>query len=219
LVINPRGTSGSGKTTIIRGIMEKATKKVALGDNPRKPEGYVLDLPGKHTTFVLGSYENTCGGCDTIKTQDEIVERVIRYAVGPEFAIPSAPTNVLFEGLLMSHTFARYAALDRLLNTKGVHCIWAFLDTPLEVCLERVNQRRQERTAGAEPVNPHHTSEKWNGNRATFRKFDKGNGKDWASVNKILAPGVPKVDFPYPHLDARWVPYQDAVETVFSWLD
>jgi len=28
--------------------------------------------------FVVGSYENTCGGTDGIKTQEEIADRVVK---------------------------------------------------------------------------------------------------------------------------------------------
>lgn len=80
--------------------------------------------------FVVGSYENTCGGTDGINTQEEIAERVVKaHALG----------HVLVEGLLMSKSSAG-GHVAPILKDHGA--IFAFLDTPWETCLERVLQRR-----------------------------------------------------------------------------
>lgn len=196
MLLNIRGTSGSGKTTIVRGIMEKGTVAV-LGDNPKKPDAYRVELPCG-PLFVIGSYENVCGGCDGIATQDEICDRVRMF-------IPHG--HVLMEGLLMSHSFSRYAMLDRELAATGVPSIWAFLDTPLEVCLNRVRVRREER-GNLKPLNTKNTSDKWHANRSTFAKFVGGKANDWKLVK----------GYPPAKLDARWLDHTRAVEQVYEWL-
>lgn len=205
-VVNVRGTSGSGKTTIVRGIMAMGT--VTPLDANKKPEGYRVDVPSlSKPVYVVGPYTTACGGCDAVPTQDEICRRIRAYA-------PLG--HVLVEGLLMSHTFGRYAALDRELDAQGNHFIWAFLDTPLEVCLDRVRARREERRLSKKVVpefkelDVTNTSDKWHSNRATFAKVVGGRESDWKT-----APG----HWTRAKLDGRWVPYQTATETVFSWLD
>jgi hypothetical protein len=201
MIINPRGTSGSGKTTIVRGFFDAATSKTSLGDNPKKPEGYDLVIPGVHRhVYIVGSYENVCGGCDGIGTQDEVCERVRAYA---EFG------HVVFEGLLVSASFARYAELDCEMKEKhGQNTIWAFLDTPLDVCLERINSRRQAR-GQMEPVNPENSTSKWHGCRRTAEIASGGLASNWKKVSKQYTPRK---------LDVRMVPYLTAPETVLGWL-
>ena len=164
MILNFRGTSGSGKTTVVRGLMAKYPTITPLGEFPeKKPDGYEC-RPGVDkfnkilpNLYVVGSYKNTCGGCDGIKTQDEACARVRRYA---------ALGDVLFEGLLISHIFGRYKLLDQEMKKEHGHTtIWAFLDTPLELCLDRIRARRDARAAAKgkepKPLNTQNTEDKW----------------------------------------------------------
>ena len=81
-----------------------------------------------------------CGGCDTIKTQDEVCERVKRYA---------AKGHVVFEGLLCGVILKRYVELSSQLPDP---LVWAFMDTPLDLCLQRINARRLDKGVTA-PLN------------------------------------------------------------------
>lgn len=156
MVIDIRGTSGSGKTTVARGILEAGSSvPIRSGDggffDRGKPECYEVIIPQvPKRVYVLGSYEQTCGGADSIGTQDEICRLVRKYA---------QQGHVVVEGLLMSHLFSRYLALDRELAP--IHYVWAFLDTPLELCLERVQARREARGVAKKPFNPKNTTQKW----------------------------------------------------------
>lgn len=183
MIINVRGTSGSGKTTVVRGLMALAAQTFPLGEKLKKPDAYVLTLDRvAQPLHIIGSYENVCGGCDGIPTQDDICNRVRRY---------SAQGHVVMEGLLMSHLFGRYQALDRELQP--IPYIWAFLDTPLELCLERVTQRRLAR-GNDKPLDPTNTSAKWHDMRRVFAKCQAAG------------------------LDARWVDHTDPVPQVMEWL-
>lgn len=124
VVVNLRGSGGSGKSYVARALIEQLHGQ-PIKNQEGKTEGYKLD----HNIYVVGRYETPCGGCDTIKTREEVIGRVRRYArLG----------NVFFEGYVVSKTYSTYVELDRSLG--GM--IWAFLDTPLEVCIERIYQRR-----------------------------------------------------------------------------
>jgi hypothetical protein len=108
-------------------------------------------MDGKQHMLVLGRYTTECGGCDTIKTQDEIclaVKEAARFI----------SDHVLFEGALVSTIAARYLELA---DTFRGNFTFAILDTPLDVCLARVQERRARR-GDTRPLNPFRTTEKFN---------------------------------------------------------
>lgn len=188
MIINIRGTSGSGKTTVVRGLMAAAQTEQLFADDSRgnlfgpvHPEAYALHGISSRPTYLIGSYEQVCGGCDSISTQDGICDRVRKYA---------ALGHVVFEGLLLSHLYGRYEALDREL---GQPYVWAFLDTPLEVCLDRVRARRIARGVTKE-LNPTNTTQKW------------------GDMRRVAAKAK------HAELDVRWLDHNKAVEEVLSWL-
>lgn len=162
-IVNIRGTSGSGKTTAVRYVMKKlgvvsnivSSKSKAPGASTRYRLQYGKRVVGYRLSggvLVVGRYETACGGCDGIKTQEEIVERVKKFAYMGEV--------VLFEGLTLGTIYTRYYELSALLKKSGHRFIWAFLDTPIDVCIKRVLKRR--RLAGnTKPFNTKHTEAKF----------------------------------------------------------
>lgn len=129
LIINPRSTTGGGKTYIVRQIMKKIGVMATISNGQGKLTGYYLN----DGSYVMGSYEMTCGGADTVKTQAEICTLVNEYVY--DFR------NVIFEGVLASHIYGRYLELSRNLLI-GIY-VWCFIDTPLDVCIQRVIERRK----------------------------------------------------------------------------
>lgn len=151
MLINVRGTSGSGKTHTVRGLMD------VIG----QPWADVHNLEGKviahvahfrmQPVYVIGDYSsNVCGGCDKIRSQNEVCSLVRHFS---QFG------HVVFEGLILSHLYARYVALDDEMTGMGEHYVWAFLDTPIELCLERITQRRLD-VGNTKPLNPYNTISK-----------------------------------------------------------
>lgn len=134
MVINLRSTNGGGKTHVIRALMALATVPPArnyglLG--PRKPEAYELLLPGvKDPTYLIGPYLAWSGGCDNIRSYDVVVELIKKYALRG---------HVIFEGVLISST---YGQIGTLMERWGKDSVFVFLDTPLAVCIQRVEERR-----------------------------------------------------------------------------
>ena len=129
-IIKLHGCSGAGKTTAVREFMKSMedVRPLYVGS---KIEAYQC-LPTLHdpATYVLGSYENTCGGMDTVGSAAEVMALVDKYA---------ALGNVIFEGLLQS---TYYGAMGAHSRKYGDQYIYAFLDTPIDLCLERVVARR-----------------------------------------------------------------------------
>lgn len=144
MIVNIRGTSGSGKSHLVRRIMELYTDKNPLFIPGRKqPIKYQLhaDEPGVKDLHVIGHYETACGGCDTISKMDDIFAQV-RGA-------DDLGQDVMFEGLLIAADVNRVAELHK----EGRQVLVLALDTTLETCLSSVNQRRMERL-GPEKYTP-----------------------------------------------------------------
>lgn len=141
MILNLRGTNGSGKSTVALALLneyraDKPSLPLAMYTTPKGAERYVEGYHIKKLDLIIvGAYKTACGGCDGIKTQD-----LICSAVRAAF---SDANNVFFEGVIVSTLFSRYHALARELGSKspqGRFC-WAYLDTPLETCLTRIQAR------------------------------------------------------------------------------
>ena len=140
MIINIRGTNGSGKSFIARTLIEQEEtflKRVRLctREGPMGPEGGILaySLPRLKLT-IIGPYDTDCGGCDAIKTQDEVCAAVMEAA--------GRTKHVLYEGVIVSTLYSRYRALaEKLRERDKGPVIWAYMDTPLDLCLTRIQNR------------------------------------------------------------------------------
>lgn len=160
-IVNIRGTSGSGKSTVARRVMEQ----LMLGGHANHQE--LRELGGRQRiaghqvgpVFLLGKYATDCGGCDAMSWRgaaDEICELAMdKFGHGP----------VIMEGLMLS-SWGNGRLRDLWERTSGkLHVLQ--LTTPLQDCLDAVNNRR----AGAwtrkgldgnpPPLNPENTTSKW----------------------------------------------------------
>jgi hypothetical protein len=143
-VIKIHGTSGAGKTTAVRDLMEFADQILPIGP-VKRPEAYKLIINQlSRPVFVLGPYENACGGMDCVTSVDDQIARIHKYAeVG----------HVVYEGLLLSTYYGRLGfAVERY----GKDHYWVFLDTPIDVCIERIKQRRKA-AGNDKPLNEDNT--------------------------------------------------------------
>lgn len=134
MIINVRGTHGSGKSMVVRRYLklfwEDRVDILHVPDRAR-PFGYHCRRSDGKMTAILGSYESTCGGCDTIPQIETVYSEVKKQvALGHD---------VLFEGILAQHS------AGRLLELQPLGLIVVVLTTPLETCIEAVRQRRLKR--------------------------------------------------------------------------
>ena len=149
VILNPRGASGSGKTELVRRILAEygwrrhAWLAGADGVEPfyregrRSPFGYRLAHPlGGRPLVVVGHYEATSGGCDTIRAADGGLEEIIRRAA----AYAATGHDVVLEGLRLSSEYERSAALAR---SHRLHVLR--LTTPPERCARNLVWRRRAR--------------------------------------------------------------------------
>ena len=147
VIINPRGTSGAGKTELVRRILAEygwrrhagfagGVEPIWRAGRPR-PFGYRLAHPlGGRPLVVVGDYEVTSGGCDTIRAADGGLQEVIRRA--GDYA--AAGHDVLLEGQRLSSEYERSAALAR---SHRLHVLR--LATPPDQCARNLVGRRRAR--------------------------------------------------------------------------
>ena len=151
IIVKLHGCSGAGKTTIARHIMENAAKVHVVTNQKGGHEAYVCEIEGFPLPLaVLGSYQNACGGMDTVSSQDEAI-KLIDYYHGEG-------CHVFHEGLLQS---TYYGKMGQHSVPFGDRYIYAFLMTPIDVCLSRVEERRRANNS-TNKFNPELTIDKWN---------------------------------------------------------
>lgn len=133
-VINLRGTSGSGKSHIVRRIMEHyPEKEVHRVGWRRQPLAYTYKRPEGAPLYVVGHYEGPCGGADNIVDGLDYIYSLIYIAA-------SEGKDVIFEGLVVASDWERCVALH------AYHTLLVIgLNTSLEECHASVNDRRLAR--------------------------------------------------------------------------
>lgn len=143
-ILNPRGPSGSGKTELVRRLIEVlAAEGESTGQRSEpiyrpgrtRPIAYRFPHPSRGApVLVLGHYEKTSGGCDTIRESDGGMDEVFRLAD----CMASAGHSVVMEGLRLSSDHKRTRALAR---RHELHILR--LTTPVEACSRNLIRRRR----------------------------------------------------------------------------
>lgn len=131
MIVTVHGTHGSGKSTVIRKVMERFSNREELQRYPRRrPIGYLLS--NHHANlFIPGHYETPCGGCDTIPVVNDVYGLIRIYARNG--------CNVLFEGILAQHS------TPNLLSLKEWKPVVIVLDVSNDEAYAAVQGRRRER--------------------------------------------------------------------------
>jgi len=141
MIVNPRGTGGSGKTEFVRRIIARYSPEGFASAEPihrpgrERPIAYRLRHPtGGPPLVVLGHYERTSGGCDTIRVADGGLGEIFRLAD----AWAAAGHDVLLEGAAWSVEHRRSAALTA---KHSLHVL--VLATPPEQAVRNLAARRR----------------------------------------------------------------------------
>lgn len=177
MIVKLAGTSGSGKSSLMRAVLKlwKFTPETWPGKTkvkqykarvaPSEPLSGVYD-----TVVVLGDYTTPCGGMDGVSDKNT------RHAMTAAYASKKFKrTLVLAEGLLYGGVYGVTEGLGALSEQKSSG-LWtyAFMDTPIEICLERVRQRREARGV-TEPMNPKNTTDKHRCSVCVEKRVRTGN--------------------------------------------
>ena len=159
-VISLRGTNGAGKSTMVRNFMERMgqpTRKLGLDG---KLAGYMFTRTDTSKVFVLGRYETACGGLDATYSYpgaaDDLCQDIVDCA--------NSPGDVVCEGVvaLSSYGIGRLQTLAETLKTFHHNIVFALLDTPEEICIERVQARRLAK-GNLKPFDPANLHSKYEG--------------------------------------------------------
>jgi len=141
MIISLRGTNGSGKSYLVKKLMQRYDATPHGEDRRGKPLGYTMMLGNGSTLCLVGRYDIACGGCDSIQPYDDIWPRVeLMYTLGD---------HVLFEGALVSSGYGRIGIASEAF---GDDFVFTFLDTPLQTCIDNIQKRRESRGKGDKPM-------------------------------------------------------------------
>jgi hypothetical protein len=144
MILNIRGTHGSGKSYIVQQLLKRFRAKPIL--NGAKIEGYEMNT-SSGLLYAVGPYKTACGGCDAVQPYDLIWPRVEEYAkLG----------SVVFEGALISSCIG---AIGKAMAARN-DCVLGFMTTPLDTCLDRIRARRAA-SGNDKPLNPKNTQSKF----------------------------------------------------------
>ncbi|MCK9568815.1 hypothetical protein M0R72_07740 [Candidatus Pacearchaeota archaeon] len=164
-VLDIRGTHGSGKSWVVHQLLHTYSNQEIIEGG--KPIGIYLP---KVDAAVVGLYNRTCGGCDGISTADEVVRRVRLFAKKYRW--------VILEGILVAHTFQRYSLLAKEIP----NYTFAFLDTPMNVCVKRVRERRLAK-GNTKPLNLKNICKDWHSIWERVRSGCKSSGHNILVLN------------------------------------
>ena len=189
-IIAIKGTNGSGKSTAVRALFESLERQSILRVNS-KEAGYRCKYDNG-SLFVLGKYKTAaCGGLDSSFSYggaaDDLLLCIDKLA---------GQGHVICEGVIAitSYGFGRLTRFADKLKRKGHHMIFARIDTPAELCVERVKRRRVE-AWNPKPFNPD----------GLLHKYES----ILKSQEKLKQAGY----------DARILPHEDPLQTLLRWFD
>lgn len=135
LLVNIRGTNGSGKSTIPISMKDDPDMYEVTRPYQGKPKKILTVFP-TYKWVALGDYNNPTGGLDKFPNK-AFTEKVLYYALKkfPEY-------NILMEGILAATTYSTYADLfRRVQESYGIQPVVYYLMPPVETCIERIKKR------------------------------------------------------------------------------
>jgi energy-coupling factor transporter ATP-binding protein EcfA2 len=181
-IINIRGTNGSGKTTLARELigLDPHPENLVRYNSPTKKEpGRMKWVEGWGQPggfLAIGSYKQGCGGMDTIPSFDLQQQAVSAAAwwdrVDSHALSGPAPRHIMCEGVLASTVAGSWLEFFRRFPVCGHGVIIAYLDTPVELCLERITARQIAARGEAREIKVDQVRDKVRAITATRAKFD-----------------------------------------------
>ena len=183
MIINIRGTNGSGKTTLARQLIGPDAQPIDLvqytSPTKREPErqrfveGWGSAAPGGF--LAVGSYKQGCGGMDTTPSFELQQQAVLTAACWEKNGKPitgPSPEHIVCEGVLASTVAGSWLEFFRHFPAGGHDVIIAYLDTPLELCLERITARQIAAKGEAREIKVDQVRDKIKAITATRARFD-----------------------------------------------
>lgn len=138
-IVAIKGTNGSGKSTAVRLLLEHLGKQAKLRFN-NEEAGYRCAY-GDRSLFVLGKYRTACGGLDSSFSYGGAADDLLLC-----IDTLAGKGHVVCEGVIAitSYGYKRITRFADKQRKKGNRMIFARIDTPADICVARVRQRRLE---------------------------------------------------------------------------
>jgi adenylate kinase family enzyme len=196
LILNVRGTNGSGKSYISKKLRDDhyhelvVEPKTILGKNFKKPNATIVPTVG--ADVILVGREKT--SCDGIFPQ-EIIEDMLRYWAGRGHCV--------WDNVLVSGNVGRWGVLAEEFMKIGHKNIWAPLDTPYATCIERIYARR----AQAEAEGFKHRQKSGTIKEDVVRSH-------WRRCRRSPARAI----MAHPNIEIRWIDHTRSYEQVHDIL-
>lgn len=138
MIIQVRGTGGSGKTWVIRQVLDRLRKEKTVEevyvDGRRKPLYYKTGA-----VYILGHYEAACGGCDNVGSSVDV------YNLTKQILDDDPEALILCEGLLLGE--------DVVWTSKLPDVQVYYLNTPFDRCIQQIESRRKASNRAQKPLN------------------------------------------------------------------
>jgi hypothetical protein len=142
MIINVVGTSGAGKSHLVRWFLREGSAQLEgvtsqhaqYADGRKAPLGYgIFFKDDRRSIYVVGAYEApSSGGCDTFGG-DGRIERLYSHIL----ELHHSGRDVIYEGvMMMNHT----RGIELWNRTRALQVLR--LVTPLEECIAAVRERR-----------------------------------------------------------------------------
>lgn len=150
MFINIRGTFGSGKTTVVRQLMQVLKDqgaqenidyvKIDRLDGKEKHFAHIYTSKYLHKPVIfIGKYgENACGGADAMSwkgAHEDIENYIMKHRKN---------NHIVIEGSITSGG-SRYNRVGQNFMNEGLGAIYLHMATDRELCIERVIGRRKQR--------------------------------------------------------------------------
>jgi energy-coupling factor transporter ATP-binding protein EcfA2 len=133
VIVNIAGTSGSGKSTVVRQLLAAGRHTMPKIDRGRDI-GFITYI-GDHPIYVAGRYGvHDTAGCDCIKDVEFWYETILEQA---------RVNHVVYEGLFVMNHKRGLELMPKIEGIATMHII--NLTTPWAVCRDSINERRQRR--------------------------------------------------------------------------
>lgn len=146
MILSLRGPSGSGKTHTIYELLaeyeaEKLWKPHFAKGTPTQPRAHRIG-----NLYVIGRYSGApCSGADGLYPLKDIVLPLIRHY--------AKLGHVLIEGLVLSSAVSLWT--DVAEEFPG-EVLLAFMDTPVDVCIQQVYKRNGGKSINEKQLTSHH---------------------------------------------------------------
>lgn len=161
LILNIRGTNGSGKSSIVMSMLDDPNMYVISKPYQGRSRNIATVFP-QYGWVALGTYFNKTGGMDCFPN-NELTKKAFWYVLKkfPQY-------NLVMEGIISSTIFSTYETLFKEAQEKypDTKVVVLRLAPPVEVCLQRIQKRN-----GGKPIKEKLVSDKYHMIERACNKF------------------------------------------------